>query len=130
MSGYPTCTRIQELGPAMDTTVFARHESTVRGYSRAFPTVFASASNARQTAEDGTEYIDFFAGAGVLNFGHNNPRMKKALIDFLEADGLATAWTCTRPPNANSSAGFMRWCSPRAEWSTACSSWDPPGPAP
>jgi diaminobutyrate-2-oxoglutarate transaminase len=73
----------------MDTTVFARHESTVRGYSRAFPTVFASASNARQTAEDGTEYIDFFAGAGVLNFGHNNPRMKKALIDFLEADGLA-----------------------------------------
>lgn len=72
----------------MDTTVFENHESVIRGYSRAFPTVFASASNARQVAEDGTEYLDFFAGAGVLNFGHNNPRMKKALIDFLEADGL------------------------------------------
>ena len=72
----------------MDTTVFENHESVIRGYSRAFPTVFASATNARQVAEDGTEYLDFFAGAGVLNFGHNNPRMKRALIDFLEADGL------------------------------------------
>lgn len=72
----------------MDTTVFENHESTIRGYCRAYPTVFASASNARQTAEDGTSYLDFFAGAGVLNFGHNNPKMKRAMIDFLEADGV------------------------------------------
>lgn len=73
----------------MDTTVFEQHESIIRGYSRAYPTVFASASNARQTAEDGTSYIDFFAGAGVLNFGHNNPRMKDAMIQFLQGDGVA-----------------------------------------
>lgn len=73
----------------MDTSIFEQHESSIRGYCHAFPTVFASASNARQVAEDGTSYIDFFAGAGVLNFGHNHPRMKEALIDFIQSDGVA-----------------------------------------
>ena len=73
----------------MDTTIFEQHESEIRGYCRAYPTVFASASNARQVDEAGTSYIDFFAGAGVLNFGHNNPRMKEAMIAFLQADGVA-----------------------------------------
>ncbi|MDO8145396.1 MULTISPECIES: aspartate aminotransferase family protein [unclassified Isoptericola] len=68
---------------------FEKWESEIRGYSRAYPTVFASASNARQVDESGRSYLDFFAGAGVLNFGHNNPRMKRAMIDFLEADGVA-----------------------------------------
>lgn len=73
----------------MDTTAFENYESEVRAYSRAFPTVFASASNARILDEDGRSYIDFFAGAGVLNFGHNDPRMKQAMIEFLQADGIA-----------------------------------------
>ncbi|MFD1718625.1 aspartate aminotransferase family protein [Georgenia deserti] len=73
----------------MDTSPFEERESAVRGYCRAYPTVFASASNARQVDEDGRSYIDFFAGAGVLNFGHNNPRMKEAMIAFLQADGVA-----------------------------------------
>jgi diaminobutyrate-2-oxoglutarate transaminase len=69
--------------------VNTRWESEVRGYCRKYPTVFASASNARQVDENGKSYIDFFAGAGVLNFGHNNERMKRAMIAFLEADGVA-----------------------------------------
>ncbi|GJF11617.1 hypothetical protein NGTWS1803_20180 [Mycolicibacterium cyprinidarum] len=73
----------------MDTTAFENYESEVRAYSRAFPTVFASASNARILDEDGRSFIDFFAGAGVLNFGHNDPRMKQAMIEFLQADGIA-----------------------------------------
>ena len=73
----------------MDTTVFETHESAIRGYCRNFPTVFESASGARQVDEDGKSYLDFFAGAGVLNFGHNNPRMKDALIEFIQADGVA-----------------------------------------
>ena len=60
----------------------------VRGYCRAFPTVFRSASGARQVDEAGVSYIDFFAGAGVLNFGHNNPRMKQAIIEYLQSDGI------------------------------------------
>lgn len=69
--------------------LFEQWESNIRGYCRAFPTVFKSASNARQVDENGKSYIDFFAGAGVLNFGHNNERMKRALIEFIEADGVA-----------------------------------------
>ena len=68
--------------------IFEEWESNVRGYCRAFPTVFKSASNAIQTDEAGKSYIDFFAGAGVLNFGHNNPQMKRAIIDYIESDGV------------------------------------------
>ncbi|MDA3868992.1 MAG: aspartate aminotransferase family protein, partial [Gammaproteobacteria bacterium] len=44
--------------------------------------------NARQTDENGKEYIDFFAGAGVLNFGHNHPKLKQAVIEYMQADGV------------------------------------------
>jgi len=69
--------------------IFEQWESGIRGYCRAYPTVFATASNARQVDEEGRSYIDFFAGAGVLNFGHNNERMKEALIEFIRSDGVA-----------------------------------------
>ncbi len=69
--------------------IFEQRESEIRGYGRMYPTVFASASNARQVDEAGKTYIDFFAGAGVLNFGHNNEHMKKALIEFIQNDGVA-----------------------------------------
>ncbi len=68
--------------------VFERLESEVRGYCRTFPTVFATAKNARQIDENGASYIDFFAGAGVLNFGHNDDRIKRELISYLESDGV------------------------------------------
>ncbi len=68
--------------------VFERWESEIRGYCRAYPTVFKSASGARQVDEQGKSYIDFFAGAGVLNFGHNNPRMKQAIVDYIQSDGI------------------------------------------
>jgi len=69
--------------------VFERWESDIRGYCRTYPTVFKTASNARQVDENGKSYIDFFAGAGVLNFGHNNPKMKQALVDYIQGDGVA-----------------------------------------
>ena len=71
----------------MDT--FNKWESEIRGYCRLYPTVFKSASNARQVDENGKSYVDLFAGAGVLNFGHNNPRMKEKLIEFIQNDGIA-----------------------------------------
>ena len=49
--------------------LFERWESNVRGYARTYPTVFKSASNARQTDESGKSYIDFFAGAGLAAGG-------------------------------------------------------------
>lgn len=65
-----------------------RLESNVRGYSRSFPAVFHTAKNAKVKDASGREFIDFFAGAGTLNYGHNNPRVKEALIHYLENDGL------------------------------------------
>ena len=69
-------------------SIFEERESSIRAYSRMFPVVFSSAKNARQTDENGKEYIDFFAGAGVLNFGHNNERMIQAMIDYMQKDGV------------------------------------------
>ncbi|NIN35762.1 MAG: diaminobutyrate--2-oxoglutarate transaminase [Gammaproteobacteria bacterium] len=66
--------------------LFERLESNVRAYSRVFPVIFDKAKNAHQFDEAGNCYIDFFAGAGVLNFGHNNEQMKRALIDYLSED--------------------------------------------
>jgi diaminobutyrate-2-oxoglutarate transaminase len=68
--------------------VFDRRESEVRGYVRAFPTVFDRAVGSTLIGEDGREYLDFFAGAGVLNYGHNNPLFTRALIEYLEHDGI------------------------------------------
>ena len=68
--------------------LIARMESEVRGYVRAFPTVFTSAKGSSLTDADGTKYIDFFAGAGALNYGHNNPKAKQALLDYLNQDGI------------------------------------------
>jgi diaminobutyrate-2-oxoglutarate transaminase len=68
---------------------FERLESEVRSYCRHFPRVFAKAIGSRLIAENGRVYVDFLAGAGVLNYGHNNPRLKRRLIEYLEADGIA-----------------------------------------
>lgn len=68
--------------------VFDRLESNVRGYCRSFPTTFATAQNATLVDADNTEYIDFLAGAGTLNYGHNNPAIKERLVDYLESDGV------------------------------------------
>lgn len=68
--------------------VFERLESNVRGYCRSFPTTFATAENAKLTDADGNSYIDFLAGAGTLNYGHNNQSLKQPLLDYLEGDGV------------------------------------------
>lgn len=69
-------------------SVFETVESEVRSYCRGWPAVFDRAQGARLTDEDGHEYLDFFAGAGSLNYGHNNPVLKRALLDYLERDGI------------------------------------------
>lgn len=68
--------------------IFEQLESRVRGYVRAFPTVFQSAQGSTLVDESGQEYIDFFAGAGTLNYGHNNKNITKALIEYLENNGV------------------------------------------
>ncbi|MCC5848532.1 MAG: aspartate aminotransferase family protein [Verrucomicrobia bacterium] len=67
---------------------FEEYESEIRAYSRVYPVVFETAENAKQTDENGKTYLDFYAGAGVLNLGHNPPSMKAAMIAYLEKNGV------------------------------------------
>jgi diaminobutyrate-2-oxoglutarate transaminase len=69
--------------------IFEKHESNVRSYCRSFPDIFHRAKGSIVYAESGQEYIDFFAGAGALNYGHNHDYIKQKVISYLDADGIA-----------------------------------------
>lgn len=75
----------------MALSVFDQYESEVRGYIRSFPTIFAKSKGAEIWDEDGKRYIDFFAGAGALNYGHNNSIINEAMIEHLQNDGIQHA---------------------------------------
>jgi diaminobutyrate-2-oxoglutarate transaminase len=66
--------------------IFERRESAVRSYCRTWPKVFDRAAGSWLYDEDGRAYLDFFTGASALNYGHNNPELKRALLDYLAGD--------------------------------------------
>lgn len=68
--------------------VINRLESEVRSYCRAFPAVFQKAVGHRLYDQHGREYLDFFAGAGALNYGHNPPALKERLLEYIAADSV------------------------------------------
>ena len=68
--------------------IFNEIESEVRSYARAFPRLFNQARGEHIYDDDGNEYLDFLAGAGSLNYGHNNPVFKQKLIDYIMEDGI------------------------------------------
>ena len=72
----------------MNTSAFENYESSVRSYCRHFPAVFTKGKGAMMYDEEGNGYIDFFCGAGALNYGHNNDYIRNKLIEYLEADGI------------------------------------------
>lgn len=67
---------------------FNHLESNVRGYIHAFPAIFKTATGSILTDEEGKQFIDFFSGAGTLNYGHNHPVFKEKLIEYLREDGI------------------------------------------
>lgn len=73
----------------MEELIFEAHESNVRSYCRSFPAVFTRSKNATMFSEDGKAYIDFLAGAGALNYGHNNDAIKRDILAYIESDGIA-----------------------------------------
>src|SRR5215469_16822024 len=68
------------------TGIFEHLESAVRSYCRTWPKVFDRAAGSWLYDEDGHAYLDFFTGASALNYGHNNPVLKRALLDYLASD--------------------------------------------
>ncbi|MFV2113720.1 diaminobutyrate--2-oxoglutarate transaminase [Micromonospora sp. LOL_025] len=71
-----------------DVLAFDEHESEVRLYCRKFPAVFTRGKGAWLTSEDGRQYLDFFCGAGALNYGHNPDWILDALQSYLRDDGI------------------------------------------
>lgn len=68
------------------TQIFTELESRVRSYSRSWPVVFDRAKGSTMWDEQGNEYLDFFAGAGSLNYGHNNDILKEVLLRYISDD--------------------------------------------
>lgn len=68
--------------------IFDEIESEVQSYARSFPRVFHKAQGEYLYDEDGNQYLDFLAGAGTLNYGHNNPVFKEKLLAYIENDGI------------------------------------------
>ncbi|NAW58960.1 MULTISPECIES: diaminobutyrate--2-oxoglutarate transaminase [unclassified Vibrio] len=68
--------------------IFNQQESNVRSYANSFPTVFTSAKGSWLYNNQGQRYLDFLAGAGSLNYGHNNAILKQVLLDYIDSDGL------------------------------------------
>ena len=38
--------------------------------------------------EKGKKYLDFFCGAGSLNYGHNNDYIKDKVVEYIQNDGI------------------------------------------
>lgn len=69
-----------------NTSKFEQLESGVRSYCRNWPVVFDRAAGSCLYDESGRRYLDFFTGAGALNYGHNNPALKQPLVEYLTSD--------------------------------------------
>ena len=72
----------------MSKEVFEKYESNVRSYCRKWPVVMKSAKGSYYTDVDGKKYIDFFDGAGALNYGHNPDFIKERILEYIESDGI------------------------------------------
>ncbi len=68
--------------------VFEEYESNVRSYCRKWPVEFSYAKGSIIKEDNGKEYIDFFNGAGALNYGHNPDYIKEKLIKYIESDAI------------------------------------------
>ncbi|AJR27006.1 diaminobutyrate--2-oxoglutarate transaminase [Sphingobium sp. YBL2] len=76
-------------GRKPDTAIYERRESAVRSYARVMPRQFNRAENVWMHDNQGGRYLDFLSGCSTLNYGHNHPVLKQALLDYIAADGIA-----------------------------------------
>ena len=76
------------ISTSTDVDIFDALESQVRSYSRSWPVVFDRAVGSTLYDEQGRGHLDFFSGAGALNYGHNNPVLKEVLIRYLADDRI------------------------------------------
>lgn len=68
--------------------IYERRESGVRSYARAMPRQFGRAEGVWMHDNQGGRYLDFLSGCSTLNYGHNHPILKQALLDYIAGDGI------------------------------------------
>src|SRR3546814_16354772 len=78
----------QPSGTIPDRTIYERRESAVRSYARSMPRQFGKAEGVWMHDDQGGRYLDFLSGCSTLNYGHNHPILKQALLDYIGADGI------------------------------------------
>lgn len=71
-----------------DRAIYERRESQVRSYSRSMPREFTTAQGEWMHDGNGGRYLDFLSGCSSLNYGHNHPVLKRALLDYIGKDGI------------------------------------------
>ncbi len=79
----------QPSAAAPETAIYERRESAVRSYSRSIPRQFHRAEDVWLNDDEGGRYLDFLSGCSSLNYGHNHPVLKQALLDYIADDGIA-----------------------------------------
>ena len=89
-----TTTLVRQMRPKPtagipDLSIYERRESEVRSYARAMPRQFNRAEDVWMYDNQGGRYLDFLSGCSTLNYGHNHPILKRALLDYIDADGIA-----------------------------------------
>ncbi|MCB1411967.1 MAG: diaminobutyrate--2-oxoglutarate transaminase [Xanthobacteraceae bacterium] len=81
-------TRPKPTGRIPDRSIYERRESAVRSYARSMPRQFNRAEGVWMHDNQNGHYLDFLSGCSTLNYGHNHPVLKQALIDYISADGI------------------------------------------
>src|SRR5579863_5608094 len=76
---------VKPPGPRSKELLREQEEYETRAvvYAKAFPFAISSAQNATITDVDGNVYIDWMSGICVLNLGHRNPEVMKAVTEQL-----------------------------------------------
>ncbi|PQM27371.1 diaminobutyrate--2-oxoglutarate transaminase [Sphingopyxis lindanitolerans] len=82
-------TRPKPSGRIPDRSIYERRESAVRSYARSMPRQFGRAEGVWMHDDQGGRYLDFLSGCSTLNYGHNHPILKQALLDYIGGDGIA-----------------------------------------
>ena len=68
--------------------VFGRLDSAVVSYSRSTKVTWEKGRGHKIFDASGKSYLDFLSGCGALNYGHNDPDMRDALVSYITDDGI------------------------------------------
>jgi 4-aminobutyrate aminotransferase-like enzyme len=71
-----------------NAVVFERREPPAGSHCRSVAATFDTASGSILRDVDGRKYIDFLSGAGSLTYGHNDPDIRAAFIEYMMRDSI------------------------------------------